>query len=80
LDISSFLLVFVSNLCSRIIEIFVIMFSSLINTSVVGLALVAAVNGAGPDISGVGINSYTHGGSACPQGSTDFAINVDATR
>jgi hypothetical protein len=56
------------------------MLSFLVNSSIVGLALVAAVNGAGPDISGVSMKGYTHGGSACPQGSTDFSINVDATR
>ncbi|EPE31497.1 hypothetical protein GLAREA_12253 [Glarea lozoyensis ATCC 20868] len=55
------------------------MFSLLINASIVGLGLLlATVKGDSPDISGVSIASSSHGGSACPQGSTDFSISVDA--
>jgi hypothetical protein len=56
------------------------MLSFLFNASVIGLGLVATVNGDGPDISGVSVASYSHGGSACPQGSTAFSISVDAKR
>jgi hypothetical protein len=78
-DFSFFLLNFESIVLLEVLQI-LIMLSFLINTSIVGLAFVGAVNGASPDISGVSIKSYSHGGSACPQGSTDFSINVEATR